>query len=119
MKTAITSQGATKESPVDPRFGRAKYFVVYDTDARTYSAYDNAQNLSAAQGAGIQSASTIDSLGCKAIVTGHCGPKAFAALSKAGIDVYSGASGTVEETIQSFLDGKTVKISGADVEGHW
>jgi predicted Fe-Mo cluster-binding NifX family protein len=119
MKIAVTSQGTEKNSPLDPRFGRTKYFVVYDTDTLTYSAHDNVRNLSAAQGAGIQSAGTIDRLGCKAVVTGHCGPKAFAALTKAGIAVYAAASGTVYEAVESFNQGALKKIETADVDGHW
>jgi predicted Fe-Mo cluster-binding NifX family protein len=119
VKIAVTSQGASKESPVDPRFGRAKYFVIYDTGTAAFSANDNVQNLSAAQGAGIQSAGAVDGLGCRAVITGHCGPKAFTALSRAGIDVYAGASGSVEEAIRSYTNGKLRKLSAADVEGHW
>ena len=29
MKLAITSEGESLQSPVDPRFGRAKFFVCY------------------------------------------------------------------------------------------
>jgi predicted Fe-Mo cluster-binding NifX family protein len=110
MKIAVTSQGPARESPVDPRFGRSKYFVVYDTETDTYTAHDNTQNLSAAQGAGIQSASTVDRLGCTAVVSGHCGPKAFAALSRAGAAVYTAAEGTVSEAVESFKRGSLKKI---------
>ena len=119
MKIAVTAEGPGKKHSVDPRFGRARNFVIYDTVTMEYCSYDNEQNLSAPQGAGIQSAGTVDGLGCKIVVTGHCGPKAFAVLSKAGIDIFTGASGTVEEAVQSFLNGKLSKLSAADVEGHW
>ena len=54
MKVIVTSQGQELNSPVDPRFGRAKYFLVVDTETGDFSAADNSQNLNAAQGAGIQ-----------------------------------------------------------------
>jgi predicted Fe-Mo cluster-binding NifX family protein len=119
MKIAVTAEGPQKNSAVDPRFGRARHFLVYDTETLAYAPHDNGQNLSAPQGAGIQAAGTVDNLGCKAVITGHCGPKAFAALSKAGITIYTGASGTVEEAVQSFLCGTLAKLPAADVEGHW
>jgi predicted Fe-Mo cluster-binding NifX family protein len=119
MKIAVTAQGATSESPVDSRFGRAKYFIVYDTDQATFSALDNEQNLNAAQGAGIQSAATVVNAGCTALITGHCGPKAFAVLSKAGVAVHTVPGGTVKEAIEAFVQGTLKKIETADVEGHW
>ena len=58
MKLAITSEGETLHSSVDPRFGRAKFFVVVDTETRAVVAVSNAVNLNAAQGAGIQAGKT-------------------------------------------------------------
>ena len=118
MKIVITSLGELADSPVDQRFGRAKYFIAYDTDTEDWSAHDNKQNLQAAQGAGIQSGQTVIELGADALLTGHCGPKAFATLSAVDVDVYNGAAGTVKEAVAAFQDGKLVKAGDADVESH-
>ena len=56
MKIAITTSGDSLDAAVDPRFGRAKAFILYDTETDEWSVLDNAQNLNAAQGAGIQAA---------------------------------------------------------------
>lgn len=119
MKVAITSVGPDPESAVDPRFGRCKCFMLCDTDAGAFSATDNAQNLHAAQGAGIQAAETVANLGAEAVLTGHCGPKAFRTLAAAGIKVYTGATGTVREAVTAFVAGKLAEAGDADVEGHW
>jgi predicted Fe-Mo cluster-binding NifX family protein len=119
MKIAISAQGHSSDSPVDMRFGRAKAFVIYDSDHSAYSSIDNEQNLQAAQGAGIQSASTVVNAGCAALISGHCGPKAFTALNKAGVAVYAVAGGTVREAIDSFKRGELKKLQVADVDGHW
>ena len=119
MKLAITAQEASSASAVDMRFGRAKFFVVYDTDNDTYTTVDNVQNLQAAQGAGIQSAATVVNAGCSALITGHCGPKAFTALAKAGVPIYETTASSVKDAVESFLAGKLNKLAGADVEGHW
>jgi predicted Fe-Mo cluster-binding NifX family protein len=119
MKIAVTASGRTLEAPVDPRFGRAPAFILYDTGTKSFQAVENSQALDAAQGAGIQAAETISHLGAECLVTGHCGPKAFRALAAAGVRVYSGASGTVAEAIAALEAGKLPQASAADVGGHW
>ncbi len=119
MKIVVTAQGAEMESPVDPRFGRAKYFVLVDTDTGQHQAHDNSQNLNAAQGAGIQAAQSVAQLGAETVLTGHVGPKAFATLTAANIAIHTGASGTVKEAIEQFQAGRLESAAKADVQGHW
>lgn len=119
MRIAITSDGNTPESRLDPRFGRAKFFLLYDEDKKTWETIDNEQNFQAAQGAGIQSATTIANNNCNVIITGHCGPKAFRTLMAAGVEVYLGKEETVINALEAFQKGELKKIDSADVEGHW
>ena len=119
MKVAITSQGVGAESEIDPRFGRAKFFIVVDTETNEMSVATNDQNLNAAQGAGIQAGKTVVGLGAEAVITGHVGPKAFATLHAGGIAIHSGATGTVAEALEQFKAGTLKQTDGADVEGHW
>jgi len=119
MKVAVTSQGRELNSPVDPRFGRAKYFVVVDTETGNFSVADNSQNLNAAQGAGIQAGKNVAELGAEAVITGHVGPKAFATLQAGGVAIYAGASGTIADAIEQFKAGALKQSGRADVEGHW
>ncbi len=107
------------DSQVDPRFGRAAQFIMVDSDTGEANAMDNKQNLQAAQGAGIQAGQTVANAGAKAVLTGHCGPKAYATLNAAGIEVYTGAKGTVAQAFEEYKSGKLEKAAGADVEGHW
>jgi len=119
MKLAVTSQGNNLNSPLDPRFGRAKYFIVVDTETGAFSAAENTVNLNAAQGAGIQAGKRVAELGVEGLVTGHVGPKAFTTLQAAGVKIYTGASGTVAGAIEQFKAGKLQAMASADVEGHW
>jgi len=119
MKLAVTSQGATLQSRLDPRFGRAKYFILLDTETGAVTAVDNSVNLNAAQGAGIQAARKIVELGADTLITGHVGPKAFSTLQAGKIRIYTGASGTVADAVEQFKAGKLEAASSADVEGHW
>jgi predicted Fe-Mo cluster-binding NifX family protein len=119
MKLAITSQGSDLSSNVDPRFGRARYFIVLETEDGGFSAVDNSDNLNALQGAGIQAGKKVIDLGVEAVITGHVGPKAFSALESGGVGVYTGANGTVAEAVEQFQAGKLQRSAGADVEGRW
>lgn len=119
MKLAITAQGESIESAVDPRFGRAKCFVVVDLVTDAAMNVSNSVSLNAAQGAGIQAAKTIIDLGVKALITGHVGPKAFAALQSGGVAVYPVTGGIVAEAVEKFRSGSLKPMAAADVEGHW
>ena len=119
MKVLVTARGESVSDDLDPRFGRARYFILVDTETGKATAHDNAQNLNAAQGAGIQAAENVARTGARVVLTGHVGPKAFATLQSGGVGVYTGASGTVAEAVEQFKAGALMRQDGADVEGHW
>ena len=118
MKIIITAKGEALNSEVDPRFGRAVKFILYDEETGDSRVVDNAQNLNAAQGAGIQAAQTVAGLGAEVVITGHCGPKAFRVFKTAGIRIFSGATGTVSEAIALFKEGQLKELMSPDAEGH-
>ncbi|MDY0189825.1 MAG: NifB/NifX family molybdenum-iron cluster-binding protein [Desulfuromonas sp.] len=119
MKIAISTSGSTLDAPIDSRFGRAVRFLVYDTEQKTFSMVENEQNLNAAQGAGIQAAKTVVDSGAQAVISGHCGPKAFTVLSSAGIAIYHCETGTIQEALEQYASGKLQPAKDANVEGHW
>jgi len=119
MKLCITAQGPTLDAAVDPRFGRAATFVLFDTATQEWHAVDNAPDLQAAAGAGVQSAQNVANAGAEVVLTGHCGPKAFRALSAAGIQVVTGVEGTVAEAARRYMAGDLDPTDAPDVEGHW
>ncbi len=119
MRVAVTAKEASVESQVDQRFGRARYLIVIDTETGDTEIHDNEVNLNAAQGAGIQTAQNVARLAVEAVLTGHAGPNAFRALSAAGVRVYTGVKGTVEQAVEEFKAGKLTPTDAADVEGHW
>ena len=119
MKIAVTSRGQTLDDGVDARFGRTRMFIVVDTDTGEFEVVDNKQALNAPQGAGIQSARNAMNAGAEAVLTGHCGPKAFRALKAAGTRVFLGAEGTVREAVDAFENGRYEEATSEDVEGHW
>jgi predicted Fe-Mo cluster-binding NifX family protein len=119
MIIAFTTSGEDLQAPLDSRFGRAPRFLLFDTGSREFKLIDNSQNLDAAQGAGIQSATNVSRAGAGALVTGHCGPKAFKVLRAAGIRIYNSDAPTVAEALSRYEAGLLSEASDADVEGHW
>ena len=119
MKIAITATGNAMSSNLDPRFGRARYFIVVDTETNEMAVHDNAQNLNAAQGAGIQAGEKVAGLGAQAVVTGNVGPKAFRILNAAGIKMYLCSPMSITDAVAKFKAGDLKEASVANVEGHW
>ena len=119
MRIVITSQGNTLDSPLDPRFGRARSFIVCDTETGATHAVDVSANMNLAQGAGIQAAQMAADAGAEAGITGHVGPKAFTALNRGHIAVYLCDLATPREALAAFIEGKLRPADTADREGHW
>ena len=118
MKIAITSTGQTLDSRVDPRFGRAAYFIIVDTESMEFKTIEN-QNINAAGGAGINSAKVVIDAEAKAILTGNCGPNAQRTLSAANVKLYTGATGTISEAIELFKTGSLVETTEPNVQSHF
>ncbi len=106
MIIAVTSLGDDSGSPVDARFGRAAWFLLYDDQAQSWEAVENSQGQQALQGAGIQAAQQMATRGVEVLITGTTGPKAQQALKAAGIRIYHGAKGSVEEALAAYRKGR-------------
>ena len=118
MKICVTAAGNTLDAPVDPRVGRAAYFIIVDPGTLAFEAVPNTA-AGAMHGAGIQAAQTIASKGVSVLITGNVGPNAFQALASAGIKIVVGASGTVREVIEKYKRGELRETSASTVGGHF
>jgi predicted Fe-Mo cluster-binding NifX family protein len=105
-RIAVTSEGPSLEDLVDSRFGRAAGFLVVDLDSLETEYIDNGQSQVMAQGAGIQAAEVMARAGVGWLLTGFVGPKAFTALSAAGIKIGQNLEGlTVRQAVERFKAG--------------
>ncbi|MBW1718854.1 MAG: NifB/NifX family molybdenum-iron cluster-binding protein [Deltaproteobacteria bacterium] len=106
MKIAISATGKDLDSSIDPRFGRASYFVIVDTESgNIVNVIDNLAAQGAAQGAGINAGTLVAGSGAQAVLTGQVGPKAFEVLQASGIRIISNVSGKVGEAIEQYRKG--------------
>ena len=119
MKIAVTSKGVDLDSEVDPRFGRAAYILVVDSETLSCEVLDNKENVNAFKGAGIQAAKMVSETGADVLLTGYCGPNAFKAMKAAKVSVANDATGTVREAVTAYEAGKLPLAEDANVEGQW
>ena len=119
MKIAVTSTGAELDSAVDPRFGRAAFILIVDSETFDFEVLDNKENVNALKGAGIQAARMISDKKAEVLLTGFCGPNAFKAINAAKIGVANDADGSVRDAVTAFLDGKLPLSDKPNVEGQW
>jgi len=84
-----------------------------------FEVLDNAENVNAFKGAGIQAASMISDKQAEVLLTGFCGPNAFKTLDAAGIKVASDVSGTIHDAVTAFVDGDVKLVSEPNAQGYW
>ena len=118
MKVAVSSTGNNLDAQLDPRFGRCAFFLVVNPDDMSFEAFDN-EGIAQGGGAGIQAAQFLASQGVDAVITGNCGPNAVQTLSAAGVDLFAGQSGSVEEVVERFKKGNLKPTSEATVSNHF
>jgi len=113
----VSAIASNLDAALDPRFGRCAYFIIVDPENMRFNAIPNS-GVEATGGAGIQAAQTIANNGAKTVITGNVGPNAFKALSAAGIEIVTGASGTVREVVEKYNKGEYSKTTAPTVSGH-
>lgn len=101
-RVAVSSQGQNLQSRVDPRFGRAAYFLVVDDQDMSFTVLDNTRARDLGSGAGIQAAELVSRAGAEVVLSGVVGPKAYQALQTAGVAVVQDAGGSVEEAVKAY-----------------
>jgi len=91
MKIAFTSKGKDWNSEVEPRFGRADYILVYDTETESRECIDNTSIRDVEHGAGPKTAKLILDLKPNVLVTGiGPGGNASRVLDKANVEILTG-----------------------------
>lgn len=119
MKIAVTSRGTDLDAEVDPRFGRAAYILIVDTETLEVETINNSDNVNAFKGAGIQAATAVCEKGAKVLLTGYCGPKAFEVIKAGRVKVVSDITGKVREAVQRFNQGQVTYTDSANADAHW
>ena len=105
MKVVVPVEENRLVSDVYFSFGRASYFLVYDTETRESIFLSNAAAASQG-GAGIKAAQAVVDSGAAVLLTPRCGENAAAVLKAADVKLYRTAAGSAMENVTAFLAGK-------------
>ena len=119
MKITIPMNEQKLESGVCPSFGRAPYFLLYDTNTNESKWTANSAAESSG-GAGIAAAQLLADSGADTLITPRCGENAEKVLSGANIKVYRSVDGTAKKNIDALIEGKLSPLSEfhAGFHGH-
>ncbi len=111
MKIIMTTTSPELESEVDPRFGRAAYLLMVNTDTHEWEAQTN-PGVSSSAGAGIQAAQYAANHQAEVAISGDFGPNAFKTLQAAGIAMYLyGDCRTAPQALEQFKAGQLRQVS--------
>ncbi|RSN77679.1 NifB/NifX family molybdenum-iron cluster-binding protein [Candidatus Methanodesulfokora washburnensis] len=103
-RVAVPSTGPDPDSPMDPRFGRAPYFIIFDLDTMKYETVQNTF-MNAPSAAGIQTAQLLIDKKVDVVLSGNVGPNAYQALVSAGIQVIPISARTAREAVEIYKKG--------------
>ncbi|XOB41546.1 MAG: NifB/NifX family molybdenum-iron cluster-binding protein [Candidatus Nealsonbacteria bacterium] len=106
MKICISATGNNLDAPLDPRFGRAMYFLIVDDKGKLIKAIKNT-GVQAMRGAGITAAQIVAAEKVNVVITGNIGPNASMVLGSSGIKIFLGSPGmNVRDVFQEYQKGK-------------
>jgi len=105
-KVAFPIDGINLESVVVEHFGRAKNFLVYDTDGDKYHIYENPE----AAGEETLPPNFLHEKDVQAVVCFGLGHRAVGLFKELNIDVYKADSGTVCENLEAFKEGELARF---------
>lgn len=106
MLIAVTALENSLQSEIDPRFGRAAYYMIVNTETDEVTVHNNSDGISASNGAGTGAAQTLSEYGVEALYTGSVGPKAAEVLNQAKIPYYENITGTVQSVLDQLKSGQ-------------
>lgn len=121
MRICVPSLGdGGLDAQASEHFGRAPTFTVYDTETETADIVTNDSHHHGGQGSPPE---IVAESGADVLVCGNLGGNAAEKFDAMGIDVFSGAEGTVREAVDQFEGGDLTERGpdgdcGHDDHGH-
>jgi len=108
------------DSPVSPHFGRCPYFVLVDAENGSILRVETVPNPWYGNHQPGQVPAFVHSQKANVMVSGGMGPNAVSFFNQYGIEVATGASGTVRQAVDEYLTGtlRGIQACCPDDGGH-
>jgi Uncharacterized conserved protein len=110
MKIAFATDGNNLKDKIALHFGRAKSFLIFDTEKETFEVFENPE----IKGKELPP-DFLAKQGVKAVIVFSLGPKAFEKFKNYKIEVFKAIEGTILENIEKFKAGNLKKLSKEDI----
>ncbi len=106
MKICVSATDNNLDASLDPRFGRAMYFLIVDDKGKLIKAIKNT-GVQAMRGAGVTAAQIVAKEKVDIVITGNIGPNAFMVLGSSKIKIFFGNPAmNVRDVLQEYQRGK-------------
>ena len=109
MKIAVPVDENAANTGVCISFGRAPYFLVYDTETKDSNFVENTAANSPG-GAGIKAAQMIVNSKAEVLLTPRCGENAAEVIKAGSIKMFKTADGSAMDNINAYVDGKLAEL---------
>lgn len=103
VRIAISATEGSLDGGVDPRFARARFFLIADARGEAVEIVDNRGSDELPHGAGTAAVEAMVRRGVTTVLTGQVGPRAEEGLRAAGIHVRTGVSGVCRDALAAHL----------------
>jgi len=103
MKLAMPIEGKDSMKNVSPSFGRAPYFLIYDTDTKEEKYLENSAATTQG-GAGVKAAQIVADSKVDVLLTPRCGKNAAEVFEDSGIKLYKTREGSAKKNIEDFTE---------------
>jgi predicted Fe-Mo cluster-binding NifX family protein len=111
MKIAIATNGKSLEDKVVLHFGRARSFLIYDTEMKDFDIHSNPEVAGGTE----FPPDFLYRLGVETVIVFSLGSKAFEKFKNYKIEMYKAVEDTILENLQKFKKGELKKIGEEDI----
>lgn len=109
MRIAIPVGEKKEKADIYETFGRAPYFLIYETDSKDIVFIDN-ENNQGQGGVGIKTAQLMLDNNIDSVIVPRCGENATNVLKSGKVKIFKMVGTSVGENLQAFQEGKLSEL---------